>query len=111
MDVAHVHIQPGEHGHGLFHGVGDVVELQVQEYLMAPGLYLPDYLRALGIVELHAYLHKGLALFELVQEAEHLLRTAEIAGNDNVFTHVWLLLLYLSVNLYYISPLLRAAHL
>ena len=47
-------------GHGLFHGVGDVVQLQIQEDLVAPGLDLPDDGRAFGVEQLHADLHEGL---------------------------------------------------
>ena len=60
MEIHHVNIQPGEDVHGPLHGVGDVMELQIQENLVAPGLDVPDDLGAFGIEQLHANLHKGL---------------------------------------------------
>ena len=56
--------------HGLFDGVGNVVELQIQKDLVSPRLDLPHDLRALGIEQLHADLHIGLArlVFKLVQK-------------------------------------------
>ena len=36
VEIGHIHIQAAEHGHGLLHGVGDVVEFQIQEDLVAP---------------------------------------------------------------------------
>ena len=92
MDIAHIHIQAREHGHGLFHGVGNIVELQIQKDLVATGLDLADDLRPFGIVQLHADLHKGLAPGELIQKGEHLLLAAEIAGDDHIFTHACILL-------------------
>ena len=86
MEVHHIHIQSGEDRHGPLHGVGDVVELQVQEDLVAPGLDVPDHLGALGIEQLHADLHKGLLPGgELVQEGEGLLTGGEVQGDDDVF--------------------------
>ena len=86
MEVHHVHVQAGENAHGAPHGVGDVVELQIQEDLVAPGLDVPDHLGAFSVEELHADLHKGLLPGgELVQEGEGLLTGGEIQGDDNVF--------------------------
>ena len=86
VEVHHIHIQSGEDRHGPLHGVGDVVELQVQEDLVAPGLDVPDHLGALGIEQLHADLHKGLLPGgELVQEGEGLLTGGEVQGDDDVF--------------------------
>ena len=87
VEVHHVHPQAGEHRHGLLHRVGDVVELQVQENLMPPVLDLPDDGGPLGVVELHADLHKGLLPGELVQKGQGLLLAVEIQGDDHVFTH------------------------
>ena len=89
MEVHHVHVQPGEDGHGLFDRVGDVVELQVQENLVAPGLDLPDDGGALGVVELHTDLHKGLFGLprEAVQEGQGGLPAVKIQRDDHIFTH------------------------
>ena len=95
VKIRNVHIQLTQHRHGLLHGVGDVVELQIQENLMASGLQLPDNAGALGIVQLHADFHEGLAPGELVQEGKGCLRAGKIAGYDYVLTH----LLYASYNL------------
>ena len=94
MEVHHVHVQVRQDGHGLFHGVGDVVELQVQENFVPPGLDLPDDGGALGVVELHADLHEGLARLpgEAVQETEGLLPALEVQCDDYVLTHCVLLL-------------------
>ena len=96
MEVGHIHIQAGEDRHGLLHSVGDVVELQIQEDLVAPGLDLPDDGRALGVVELHADLHKGLLLGELIQERQCLFLAVEIQRDDDILTHDARLLLSLS---------------
>ena len=66
MDVHQVHIQRGQSGHSLFHGVGDIMQLQIQEDLVAPGPDLPDDGGAFGVEQLHADLHKGLFLREAV---------------------------------------------
>ena len=42
VQVGHVHVQVPQHGHGLFDGVGNVAQLQVQEDGMPPALDLPD---------------------------------------------------------------------
>ena len=36
VEVDDVHVQRRQGGHGFFHGVGDVVELEIQEDLVAP---------------------------------------------------------------------------
>ena len=55
---------------------------------MAPGLDLPHGLRALGVKELHADLHKGLFPGgEAVQKGQGLFQSGEIQGDDDVFTH------------------------
>ena len=87
MEVGDVYIQIPQDRHGLLDGVGDIVELQVQEDLVAPGLDLPDDFRPLGVVQLHADLHERLSAGELIQESKGLLRTGKIAGYDHVFTH------------------------
>ena len=94
VEVGHIHIQAGEDRHGLLHGVGDVVELQIQEDLVAAGLDLPDDGGALRVVELHADLHKGLLLGELVQKRQGLCLAVKIQRDDDVLTHGARLLLY-----------------
>jgi hypothetical protein len=88
VDVHHVHIQPGQHRHGLLHGVGDVVELQVQEDPVSPVLDRPDDVRPRGVVQLHADLHEGLPPLEPVQKRQRLLRRGEVAGDDHVLAHI-----------------------
>ena len=87
MDVDHVHIQVAQHAHGPLDGVGNVVELQVQENLVAPGLDLPDDGRTLGVEQLHADLHEGLAALELVQKGQGFVFGGEIQCNDDVLVH------------------------
>ena len=87
VEVGDVHIQVPQDGHGLLNGVGDVVELQIQEDLVAPGLDLPDDAGAFGVVQLHADLDKGLPAGELVQKCEGGFCRREITSYDNVFTH------------------------
>ena len=92
VEVYHVHVQPGEDGHGPLHRVGDVVELQVQKNLVSPGLDLPDDGGSPGVVQLHADLHEGLFLLEPVQKGQGLLPAVEVQCDDNVLTHDALLL-------------------
>ena len=87
VEVGDVHIQIAQHRHGLLHGVGNVVELQVKKNLVPPGLDFPDDAGAFGIVQLHADLDEGLAPGELVKECESGFRGRKIAGYDNVLTH------------------------
>ena len=87
VEVDHVHIQPGEHAHGLLHGVGNVVELQIQKDPVASGLDLPDNGGPLGIVQLHADLHKGLLPGELIEEGEGFLPVFKIQRNDYILSH------------------------
>ena len=70
MEVGDVHVQIPQNGHGLFHGVGDVVKLQVQKNLVSPGFDLPDDGGAFRIVQLHADLYEGLTAGELIQKSE-----------------------------------------
>ncbi len=60
MEVHHIHVQPGQTGHRAFHGIGDIVELQIQKNFVAPGFDRPNNRGTLGEVELHADFHKGL---------------------------------------------------
>ena len=92
MDVHQVHIQRGQSGHSLFHGVGDIMQLQIQEDLVAPGPDLPDDGGAFGVEQFHADLHKGLFLCEAVQKCQCLFLAVKVQRNDNVFTHDVLLL-------------------
>ena len=87
VEIGHVHVEPGQHRHGLFHGVGNVVELQVQEDPVSPLLDPPHDVRPLGVKKLHADLHKGAGRAEFVQKVKGLLRACEIASHDYVFTH------------------------
>jgi len=88
VDVAHVHAQPGQHPHGLHHRVGYVVELQVEEYPVPPGLDVPHYLRALGIEELHADLYKGFFLAEQREKVHSFVPAREVAGDYYIFCHI-----------------------
>lgn len=89
VQVGHVHVQGGKHMHGLFHRVGDVMELQVQENPMSPGLDLPHDGRAFGVEQLHADFQKGFALLVLkeVEEPEGVFRRLEVAGYDYIVLH------------------------
>ena len=66
VEVHDVHIQRGQCRHGLFHGVGNVMQLQIQEDLVAPCPNLPDNGGPFGVKQLHADFHKGLFLGEAV---------------------------------------------
>ena len=66
VEVHDVHIQRRQCRHGPFHGVGNVMQLQIQEDLVAPGPDLPHDGGAFGVKQLHADLHKGLFLGETV---------------------------------------------
>ena len=87
MEVHQVHIQAAQDCHGLFHRVGNVVELQIQKNFVAPSLDLPDNLGTFGIVQLHADFHKGFFTGKPVQEGQGLLPASKIAGHDHIFTH------------------------
>ena len=87
MEVGDIHIQIAQHCHGLFHGVGNIVELQIQKDLVTPGFDFPDDGRTLGIVQLHADLDKGLAAGEFVQKCEGGLSGRKITRNNDIFTH------------------------
>ena len=60
------------------------MQLQIQEDLVSALFDLPHNFRALGIVELHADLHKRLFLLELIQESVSLLCAGEVQSNDHV---------------------------
>ena len=87
VEVDHIHIEGGEHGHGLFHGDGDVVQLEIEEDLVAAGFDLAHDRGALGVEELHADLHEGLFAGEAVEKRESLFPAVKIQRNDNVLTH------------------------
>ena len=87
VEVDHIHIEGGEHGHGLFHGIGDVVQFEIEEDLVAAGLDLAHDRGAFGVEKLHADLHKGLFAGEAVKKREGLFLAVEIQRNDNVLTH------------------------
>ena len=92
VEVHDVHIQRRQCRHGPFHGVGNVMQLQIQEDLVAPGPDLPHDGGAFGVKQLHADLHKGLFLCEAVQKCQCLFLAVEVQRNDNVLTHDVLLL-------------------
>ena len=92
VEVHDVHVQRGQGGHGLFHGVGNVVELQVEEDLMTASADIPHYLRPLGVEKLHADLDKGLFAGKAIQKSQRLFLAVEIQCDDNVLTHDVLLL-------------------
>ena len=87
VEVDHVHIEGGEHGHRFFHGVGDIVQLEIEEDLMAARLDLAHDGRAFSVEELHADLHKGLFAGEAVKKCEGLFLAVKIQCDDNVLTH------------------------
>jgi len=87
VQVHNVGPQGREHTHGLFHGVGDVVQLEIEEDGVAAALELADDVRSLGVEQLHADLDEGLAAGEAVEKTERFLAAGEIAGYDDVFTH------------------------
>ena len=87
VEVDHVHIEGGEHGHRFFHGVGDIVQLEIEEDLMAARLDLAHDGRAFGVEELHANLHKGLFAGEAIKKCEGLFLAVKIQCDDNVLTH------------------------
>ena len=91
VEIHKIHVQAGEHPHGLFHGVGNVVQLQIQEDPVPPGLDLAYDLGTDRIEEFHADLHKGLFSAEAVQKCKGLRGVGKIAGDDDVFSHVLLL--------------------
>ena len=87
VEVDHIHIEGGEHGHRFFHGVGDVVQLEIEEDLVAARLDLAHDGRAFGVEELHADLHEGLFAGEAVEKREGLFLAVKIQRDDNVLTH------------------------
>ena len=87
VEVDHIHIEGGEHGHRFFHGVGNVVQLEIEEDLVAARLDLAHDGRAFGVEELHADLHKGLFAGEAVEKREGLFLAVKIQRDDNVLTH------------------------
>ena len=87
VEVHHIHVQRGQDGHGLFDGVGDVVQLEIEKDLVASGLDLADDGRALGVEQLHADLHERLFAGEAVEKRERFLLAVKVQGDDDVFTH------------------------
>ena len=85
MQVAHIDIKVGEHGHSLLHGIRDVVQFEVEEDLVTARLDLAHDGRAFGVVEFHADLHKGLFFGEEVEKIHDFLLAAEVEGDHNVF--------------------------
>ena len=66
VEVHDVHIQRRQCRHGLFHGVGNVMQLEIQKDFMSATANFPDDGRPFGVKQLHADLHKGLFLGETV---------------------------------------------
>ena len=66
MNRHHVDTQAGKHARGALHGVGDVVELEVEEHLETTGLEVAHEVGAAGIEELHADLGPGKLAGKLV---------------------------------------------
>ena len=91
MHVHHVDIKSREHFHCFADCVGDIVELEVKEYLMAAAFDFFHNLVAGSVIELHSNLEIGLAglVVEFVKEAECLLGVGEIAGYDYVSVHIF----------------------
>ena len=87
VEVDHVHIEGGEHGHRFFHGVGDVVQLEIEEDLVAARLDLAHDRGALGVEKLHADLHERLLAGEAVEKRERFFLAVKVQRNDNVLTH------------------------
>ena len=105
MEIGDVHIQIPQNCHCLFHSVGNIVQLQIQENLMSSCFDFLHDSRTLRIVQLHTDFHKGLPTGELVQKREGLLRAGKITGYNYVLTHYFappiislkVLILYLSI--------------
>ena len=87
VQVHHIHIKRREHRHRLFDRVRNVVELEVQEDFVTPCLDFADDGRTLGIEQLHADLHKRLAVCELIEKGQRLFAAVKIQSDDYVFTH------------------------
>ena len=62
VHIDNVHLQGRQHTHRLFHGVGNVVELEIQEHAVSAPLELAHHFGSLGIEELHPNLDKGRGL-------------------------------------------------
>ena len=92
VEVDHIHIEGGEHGHRLFHGVGNVVQLEIEEDLVAARLDLAHDGRAFGVEELHADLHIRPLVSEAVEKGQRALPGRKVAGDYYVFSHCLLLL-------------------
>ena len=92
VEVGDIHTQGGKHLHGLLNGVGDIVELKIQEDLMSATLDLANDLGTLCVVQLHADLYERLLFLELIQECKNIFFACEVASHDHVFTHDALLL-------------------
>ena len=87
MEIDDVRAKISQDGHGLLHSVGYVVELQVQEDLMAPVFQLPHHVGAGGVEQLHADLDEGPLPAQLIQKRQGLFAAAEIAGDYHVLSH------------------------
>ena len=89
MDVAHIDVQTRQHGHRLPHGVGNVVQFEVEENPVAPALDFTHDGRAFGIEKLHADLEERFALLvpKQVEELESVFRRLEVAGDNYVVLH------------------------
>ena len=66
MDRHHVDTQAGKHARGALHGVGNVVELEVEEHLETTGFEIAHEVGSAGIEELHADLCPGKLAGKLV---------------------------------------------
>ena len=92
VEVHDVHIQRGQCRHGLFHGVGNVMQLEIQKDFMSATANFPHDGGPFGVKQLHADLHKGLFLREAVQKSQCFFLAVKVQRNDNVLTHDVLLL-------------------
>ena len=84
MDIGHIDPQPCKVAHGLVYGVGDIMELKIQENIVPPVLYGLYNIGAFAVKKLHAYFDKGLFLLELAEEIKRILSGGEIAGDDHI---------------------------
>ena len=87
VQVHHVHVERRQHRHCLFDGVGNVVQLQIEEDLVASCLDVTDDLRSLRIKKLHADLDERLFSGEAVEKRERFLPSVKVQCDDDVFTH------------------------
>ena len=93
VEIAHIHVQPGQHRHGFADGVRDIVQLKVKEDAVSAAFDFADDGGTFCVEQLHADLDKGLASAscKAVKEREYRSGTVEVTGYDYVFFHCFIL--------------------